>query len=218
MNSIVFFDIDHTIVNGSTGLFVLSQMRREKQISPNDFQKAIYYALLYKIGMLPYEQAIRWIYQVCGKIGIDELIRTTDIVYEKYVLPNIFSEAIDAIESYRNEGIFICLATASSDYIANKIKVQVKADHFICNKSKIRDDHLTDELSHPICYGIGKKILAQQVAYEMGLNLRECIFYSDSITDLPLLAAVGKPVIANPHRMANWYKRLKNYGVVQWKK
>lgn len=217
MNSIVFFDIDHTIIDGSTGLFVLAQMWREKRISVRDLSKALYFSFLYKMGVFPYERGIRWIYHVCGKITIDELKMITDIAYEKYVLPSYFSEAIDVIESYRDEGYLLCLATASSDYIAHKIKNHVRADFVICNPSTVKDDHLTDELDSPICYGVGKKIMAQQLADETGIDLRNCIFYSDSITDLPLLKAVGKPVIVNPAKKARWYKRLENYDTVYWK-
>ena len=217
MYSIAFFDIDNTIINGSTGLFLLSQMWKDKEISPPDFQKAVYCAFLYKLGMLPYEHAIKWIYEVCGKVNLDKLMKSTDAVYKERILPNIYKQAAEVIEYYRSKGIFVCLATASADYIADKIKVQVKANHVICNKSTVRENHLTHELAEPICYGVGKKILANQLAYEMGSDLTDCIFYSDSVTDLPLLAAVGKPIIVNPRRTDSWYKKLKNYEVVYWK-
>lgn len=218
MNGIAFFDIDHTIVDGSTGLFVLLQMWREKKVSVRDLQKAIYYTFLYRIGRLRYEQSIKWIYQVCGKISIDELVRITDIAYEKHILPNIFSEAIDTIEDYRGKGFLVCLATATSDYVAYKIQAQVSADLVISNTSTVRNNRLTDGLSNPICYGIGKKAAAYQLAQEKAVSLSECAFYSDSRTDLPLLEAVGEPVIVNPRRIDGWYRRLNNYSVVRWKK
>jgi phosphoserine phosphatase len=49
-----------------------------------------------------------------------------------------------------------------------------------------------------------------------GLTLEEATFYSDSITDLPLLECVGQPVAVNPDmRLAREAKR-RGWKIDRW--
>jgi phosphoserine phosphatase len=50
------------------------------------------------------------------------------------------------------------------------------------------------------CYGEEKAQAARDIAVERGYRLEDCRAYSDSITDLPLLEAVGHPTAVNPDR------------------
>ena len=50
------------------------------------------------------------------------------------------------------------------------------------------------------CYGEAKAEAARALAAARGYRLADCRAYSDSITDLPLLEAVGHPTVVNPDR------------------
>src|SRR5690606_37695208 len=49
-------------------------------------------------------------------------------------------------------------------------------------------------------YGPGKAEAIRAMADRVGIDLAESFAYSDSITDLPMLEAVGHPVAVNPDR------------------
>src|SRR5690606_39557681 len=49
-------------------------------------------------------------------------------------------------------------------------------------------------------YGLGKAEAIRAMADRVGIDLAESFAYSDSITDLPMLEAVGHPVAVNPDR------------------
>jgi phosphoserine phosphatase len=69
----------------------------------------------------------------------------------------------------------------------------------IATKAKIKDGKYTGELEF-YCYGEGKAEMIGKVAAEQMLDLTGSYAYSDSITDLPMLEAVGHPVAVNPDR------------------
>ena len=50
----------------------------------------------------------------------------------------------------------------------------------------------------PVCYGAGKTYWAERFAAAEGLDLARSYFYTDSITDLPVLERVGEPRVVNP--------------------
>ena len=60
------------------------------------------------------------------------------------------------------------------------------------------DGVYTGALAGPFCYGEGKAQVLSQVAAQRGYDLSRSYAYSDSVSDLPMLAAVGFPVVVNP--------------------
>lgn len=49
-------------------------------------------------------------------------------------------------------------------------------------------------------YGEAKASQVRELACQRGYRLPDCFAYSDSVTDLPMLAAVGHPRAVNPDR------------------
>jgi phosphoserine phosphatase len=49
-----------------------------------------------------------------------------------------------------------------------------------------------------VCYGRGKAYWAERFAAEHGVDLTRSYFYTDSITDLPVLDRVGHPRVVHP--------------------
>jgi phosphoserine phosphatase len=62
----------------------------------------------------------------------------------------------------------------------------------------VEDGLFTGRVIEPICFEEGKIYWLQQFIEEHGIDLAKSWFYTDSITDLPLLDLVGHPVAANP--------------------
>jgi phosphoserine phosphatase len=56
----------------------------------------------------------------------------------------------------------------------------------------------TGRVVEPICFEEGKIHWLRQFIDEQGIDLAKSYFYTDSITDLPLLDLVGHPVVTNP--------------------
>ena len=62
----------------------------------------------------------------------------------------------------------------------------------------MRDGRFTGEAVRPVCYGAGKIYWAERFAQRHGIDLERSYFYTDSITDLPVLERVGEPRVVNP--------------------
>jgi phosphoserine phosphatase len=65
-------------------------------------------------------------------------------------------------------------------------------------------------------YGQGKVVLTERLAAEQGFSLEESTFYSDSITDLPLLERVRTPVVVNPDRRLRRVADQRGWRIEQW--
>ena len=59
-------------------------------------------------------------------------------------------------------------------------------------------DEFTGRVVEPICFEDGKIYWLHQLVERQNIDLAKSYFYTDSITDLPLLDLVGHPVVTNP--------------------
>ena len=72
-------------------------------------------------------------------------------------------------------------------------------DRVVATRMVIVDGRYTGEIDF-YAYGENKAAAMRELAAESGYDLADCYAYSDSITDLPMLEAVGHPTAVNPDR------------------
>src|SRR5918996_3118993 len=65
-------------------------------------------------------------------------------------------------------------------------------------RSEIVDGRYTGRAAGPFTYREGKAQALRELAQEQGIDLAASYAYSDSESDLPMLRAVGHPVVVNP--------------------
>ena len=62
----------------------------------------------------------------------------------------------------------------------------------------MEDGRFTGRVIEPVCFEAGKIHWLEQLVATQRIDLARSWFYTDSITDLPLLELVGHPVVTNP--------------------
>jgi len=67
----------------------------------------------------------------------------------------------------------------------------------------------------PLCWGVGKTHWAQRFAAEQGIDLRQSFFYTDAISDLPMLELVGQPRVVNPDRLLRRHAQRRGWPILQ---
>jgi phosphoserine phosphatase len=68
----------------------------------------------------------------------------------------------------------------------------------LATRLEVCEGIFTGDYVPPLCFRKGKVYWAEKLAFELGKNLKDCTFYSDSVTDLPLLELVKDPRVVNP--------------------
>ena len=68
----------------------------------------------------------------------------------------------------------------------------------------------------PLCFGVGKVMHARQWATEQSIDLKDCSFYTDSYSDLPMMEVVGKPVAVHPDPRLRHESRQRTWPIVDW--
>jgi phosphoserine phosphatase len=89
------------------------------------------------------------------------------------------------------------MITGQDDFVTRPFFESFQMDGCISNVRIISNNRFVG-FQKPNCYGDGKIALARKYVQIRGVDLCDCAFYSDSISDLPLLKAVKYPVAVNP--------------------
>ena len=92
----------------------------------------------------------------------------------------------------------VAILTSATRYLAAPLAADLGIEHILVTQLVVRDGRFTGEAVRPVCYGDGKMYWAERFAAAEGLELDQSYFYTDSITDLPVLERVGEPRVVNP--------------------
>ena len=194
---IAFFDLDHTILNRDLNTNWIRWRLRYTWKGWMEGIIGLHNYVYYKRGKLS-ERHITWYYWA-RTLGISAR-KYQSMVYDffhdqgKY---HIAPESVQLIQSHKQFGSNVVLITAQDDYIASLFAGYLNMDKYISNR-KIVEDNKFVGMESPNCYGQGKIELTKNHADKVDVDLSECAFYSDSISDLPLLREVKHPIAINP--------------------
>jgi len=192
------FDIDGTLLGRNTAPLYMNHLRRTGQARRRDVARTLYYLFWYKLGLLDVRRALEVSMEFVR--GRDEAAMLADCVgwYREAVRPWVFPEMAARVAAHRNEGHVVAVITSATRYLAEPLGADLGIDHLLVTQLVVRDGRFTGEVVQPVCYGRGKVYWAERFAAEQGVDLADSYFYTDSITDLPLLDRVGHPRVVHP--------------------
>ena len=125
-----------------------------------------------------------------------------DIVAEtlhNVVDPLVYDEAVSLIEEHHLAGRDVVIVSASGAEVVEPIGEMLGADRVVATRMQVVDGRYTGEIDY-YAYGENKAAAMRRLAEEHDYDLARSYAYSDSITDLPMLEAVGHPYAVNPDR------------------
>jgi HAD superfamily hydrolase (TIGR01490 family) len=193
-----FFDIDGTLIARNSAPLYMRHLRRTGRARRRDVARTLYYLGRYKLGLLDIDRAVTvslgWIR------GRDEAAVQADCSawYADVIRPVIYPAMAATVEAHRRAGHVLALLTSATRYLAEPLAADLGIEHMLVTQLLVADGCFTGEAVRPVCYGAGKIHWAERFATAHGLSLTDSYFYTDSITDLPLLERVGEPRVVNP--------------------
>jgi HAD superfamily hydrolase (TIGR01490 family) len=192
------FDIDGTLLACNTASLYMRHLRRTGQARRRDVARTLYYLLRYKLGLLDAGRALEASMDFVR--GRDEAAMAADCLqwYRATVRRWIFPAMAARVAAHQQAGHVAALLTSATRYLAEPLGADLGVEHVLVTQLVVRDGRFTGQIVPPACYGRGKVHWAERFATEHGLDLGHSYFYTDSITDLPVLDRVGHPRVVHP--------------------
>ncbi|WP_312858468.1 HAD family hydrolase [Pseudonocardia pini] len=197
-----FFDLDKTIIAGSSALAFSRPFRREGLITRRAVLRSGYAQLLLLLAGADADTMDLLRRRITALATGWEVAQVRAIVAEtlhEIVQPMIYAEAAVLIAEHQARGDEVVVLSASGLEVVEPIAALIGADRCVATRMEARNGRYTGEIEF-YCYGEEKAVVARRIAAERGYDLAACSAYSDSITDLPLLSAVGRPTAVNPDK------------------
>lgn len=193
-----FFDVDGTLLARNSAPLYMRHLRRTGQATRRDVAWTLYYLLRYRFGLLDIEGTFRESMRfVRGKS--EPMVRADSRAwYERDVRRWVYPQMAGLVAAHAAAGHVTALVTSATRYLAEPLATELHIRHFLVTELVVEEDVFTGEAVRPLCYGDGKVHWARALAAREGIDLSASYFYTDSVTDLPLLEAVGHPRIVHP--------------------
>jgi HAD superfamily hydrolase (TIGR01490 family) len=137
--------------------------------------------------------------------------------YDEVVRAHITERARRAVEGARAEGRVVAILSAATPYAVMPLAEELGIDHVLCTHLEIEDGRFTGRCVPPLCYGRGKVDIAEAWAAREEVDLAASAFYSDSVSDLPMLERVGEPQVINPDPRLRLTARSRGWPIDYWR-
>ena len=201
MTTAAFFDLDGTLIPGSANIPLAKAAFRNGFVSPADLVKDLRNGLSFLLKGATDERSEqvrdRILFAVQGHPAAD--VEALGDHFIAGLVESIRPAMTDVLDKHGRAGHDRIVISASPTEIVARLAREAGLEGGV-GTTAARDEHgvYNGELEGPFCYKDGKVAVMQQLAAERGYDLAQCYAYSDSASDLPMLEAVGHPVVVNP--------------------
>jgi HAD superfamily hydrolase (TIGR01490 family) len=197
-----FFDVDNTLIRGSTIYFLGRGMYQRGYFTKKDISRFVLANLRFRLtGKEKKEEIQRFQDAATDFIGghnVADIQAIAEEIYDEFVSPALWQGTIDIAQSHIANGHEVYLVTAAPEDMATLIAKRLGLTGALGSKAEIKNQIYTGKMNGPLLHGKEKAIAIIELAKNNGLVLENCFAYSDSNNDLPLLQSVGHPSVINP--------------------
>ncbi len=198
-----FFDLDKTVIAKAALLAFSPTFRRAGILSWWLVLRALWGQVVFrylgadesrmaKLRTSALRVASGWDQQHVRRLVVEAL--------EQVVDPIVYHEALDLISDHYAQGHRVYVISASPEEIVVPLAGYLGVDEALATRAELDGDGRYTGRVEFYCQGPNKAVAIREIAARDGLDLTASYAYSDSITDLPMLEAVGHPVAVNPDR------------------
>jgi HAD superfamily hydrolase (TIGR01490 family) len=118
--------------------------------------------------------------------------------FDEMVTETIYPEAAELVGDHLAKGHEVVIVSGATRFVVEPLAEKLGVPNILYTRLEVENGRFTGRVVEPICFEEGKIYWLQQLIDERNIELAKSYFYTDSITDLPLLELVGHPVVTNP--------------------
>ena len=198
-----FFDLDKTVIAKASMVAFGKPLYRAGLVSRWLVLRALWGQLVYlQLGhsdaqMERSRAAVLRLTKGWDQAKVSEIVRDA---LDEVIEPIVYDEALALLRFHKDAGRRVFIVSASPIEVVAPLAAYLEVDDAIATRAQIdAQGRYTGEVEFS-SHGTNKVIAMEELAERYDLDLSRSWAYSDSVTDLPMLEAVGHPVAVNPDR------------------
>ena len=220
MSGAAFFDLDRTLMAGSSGLHWARAARGAGLLTRRRMLRYGWQNLKFRLAGSTdkaTDQVRKEVGEMIAGRRVVDLQRMSPKVLAG-VLPRLYPEMLDVAYAHQDAGRPVYICTAAGQELAEMLAHVLGFDGAVGARSEIVDGLYTGKPGGPFTYREGKAQAMRELAAREGIDLAESFAYSDSESDLPMLRAVGHPVVVNPDAELGRVAKQEGWDVMRFER
>ena len=198
-----FFDVDRTLLRGSSLLHVARPMRSAGLLPTRAMLHSVVMQMRFSMHGFDEAQirdAVRGVGAIVEGIDADRLHEFARLNVPLHVLPRVYAQARARMAWHRARGEKVFLVSSSPREFIDVLGALLGVDAVAATDAELRDGRYTGRILR-FCHGAAKAESVVELASSHGVDLARSWAYGDSfVSDLAMLEAVAHPVCVNPDR------------------
>ena len=222
MTEAAFFDLDKTLLPGSSLFPIAREMYRRRVLKTTDLVRFAVDQIGYRVlGTEDPKKIARAregaLEGVKGR-SRDEVLDVGRGIVRRELLPRMYPQAVELIARHQRLGRKVYVSSSSPEDLLVLLGEDMGLDGVIGTRALVDAGGIyTGELDGDLCHREEKARRVEEVAKAEGIDLAQSYAYSDSLNDLPLLELVGNPVATNPDRSLYALARRRGWPVLDFR-
>jgi HAD superfamily hydrolase (TIGR01490 family) len=200
VSAAAFFDLDRTLMVGSSGIFFARAAFETGMISRGRLARDVYENVRFRLRGSTDERADavrRRVGEMISGVPVRDLERLAPRVLAG-VLPRLYPQMLERAYEHQEQGRRVYIVTAALQEMADMLAHVLAFDGGLGSRLEVIDGRYTGRPAGPFNYREGKVHSLRALAAREQIDLAASYAYSDSESDLPMLRAVGHAVVVNP--------------------
>lgn len=213
---IAFFDLDHTILNTSSGKILGLAAIRHGIIKKTKLLEGTIYGIGHKLGLMEGDMILPKMVQWLKDHPEQYIVEFARQIFHDAMRHTIRKDAIQEIEFHKKQNAHTVILSASMNFICKPVLEFLGLDDLICTDPHVINERYSGRTTGGFCFGEEKLTRSLNFLSQHHYNLGDAYFYTDSHTDLPMLEAVGHPVCVTPDRKLSALAQQRGWRICDW--
>jgi HAD superfamily hydrolase (TIGR01490 family) len=203
MPTAAFFDVDNTLVKGSSLFLIGRGMLAHGVVRRRDVLRFAAVQVSFRLrgehlGQMKgaQERAL----SLGTGLAVDHLVTLGRELYRERVEPRLWPQMVRVAQEHLAAGEEVWLVSAAPVELTQILADALGLTGALGTVCEVADGCWTGRLTGSLLHGPAKALAVRALAQDRDIDLGQCHAYSDSINDQHLLEAVGHPHAVNPDR------------------
>jgi HAD superfamily hydrolase (TIGR01490 family) len=215
-----FFDLDRTLMAGSSGLYWARAARSAGLLTRRRIARYGWENVKFRLRGST-DQATDRVRREVGEMISGQRVVDLQRLAPKVlagVLPRLYPQMLEVAHAHQDAGRPVYICTAASQEMAEMLAHVLSFDGALGARSEVIDGRYTGRAAGPFTYREGKSVAMRELAAAEGIDLAASYAYSDSESDLPMLRTVGHPVVVNPDAELRRVARQEGWEIMRFER
>ena len=198
--NLAIFDLDNTILNGDSDYSWINFLIDIDYVDKDEYEKKNqYFYDKYYEGKLDYDEWAEFALSTIKGKRPEEIENLLNKFLSSVIEPMINIYALRLLHNHYHNNDVMLLASATNSVIVTPIAKRLGFKNIVATEVEIVNGVYSGKFQNTPALGEGKLQKVREWMRKNDFNdFKNTTFYSDSINDFPLLAAVNKAVAVNP--------------------